>query len=339
MKCVVCGRNEAKINGLCEECFLNSRSFIKPPRNVEVVKCPRCDGVRIGNTWHYDRTVDEAISESLTKNSRILDDRLDVNIKYSIIENMNMLDVEYILSLNGEQKVERHGVPYIFKKQLCPRCSRFSGDYFESIIQIRSDREMNRDEILDLEYFIIKNVENEQKRNPDLYVLKKESRDGGMDYYLSSNSSGRVIARRVAERYGASVKESPHLAGVKEGKDFYRITFSVRLPDYREGDFISWRNGVFRVLAIKRGQIKVINLRTGEIESITQKDLKDQGYRIFARSEDMVKAVKLYEEKDYMHFMETRYYKVYAVKKPSFNVRKEFYIVIDGDDIYIVPEA
>jgi NMD protein affecting ribosome stability and mRNA decay len=44
--------------------------------------------------------------------------------------------VEYILSLNGEQKVERHGVPYIFNKQLCPRCSRFSGDYFESIIQM-----------------------------------------------------------------------------------------------------------------------------------------------------------------------------------------------------------
>ncbi|MEM4256450.1 MAG: NMD3-related protein, partial [Thermoplasmata archaeon] len=95
MKCIVCGKNEAKINGLCEECFLNSRNYVKVPKNVEIVKCPRCDGIKIGNTWHYGTNVDNAIMESLQKNSRILDDRISWKINYSIIENQNLLDVDY----------------------------------------------------------------------------------------------------------------------------------------------------------------------------------------------------------------------------------------------------
>ncbi|MFP3255301.1 MAG: NMD3-related protein [Thermoplasmata archaeon] len=339
MKCVVCGRNEAKINGLCEECYLNSRNYIKPPRNVEIIKCPRCDGIRVGNTWYYGKILEDAIAESLEKNSKILDDRIDVKIQYSVINTQNMLDVDYILKLNNVEKVEKHLVPFIFKKQLCPRCSRYSGDYFESIIQLRSDGRLKDDELLDLEEFVFKNVDIERKKNPDLYVLKKESRDGGMDFYLSSNSSGRVIARKIADRYGATVRESPHLAGVKEGKDFYRITFSVRLPDYREGDFIKVGNNAYMVVAIRKGQVKVINLKNGYVESITQKDLRDGGYRIFARKGDEVGAIKLYEEGEYIHFMETKNYRTLVIKKPFFKVNREFLIVLDGEEIYIVPET
>lgn len=337
MKCVVCGKNEASIGGLCEECYLNSRNYVRPPKNVEIVKCPRCEGIRIGNTWHYGYNIESAILESLKRNSRILDDRISSEIRYSVIENQNSLDVEYILNLNGKIKNERHRVPFIFKKQLCPRCSRYSGDYFESIIQLRSDRDMDRDEISELEDYVMKNVQLEQRKNPELYVLKKEERDGGVDFYLSSNSSGRVIARRVAERYGATMKESPHLAGVREGKEFYRITFSVRLPWYREGDFIRSGGRVYVVSAIRKGQVRVINMMDGSVESITQKDLKDQGFRVFARKRDAVKAIKIYEEGDYIHIMETGSYRTIVLKRPRYRVENELYIVNDGEEVYIVP--
>ncbi|MEM0077549.1 MAG: NMD3-related protein [Thermoplasmata archaeon] len=338
MKCIVCGKNEAKINGLCEECFLNSRNYVKVPKNVEIVKCPRCDGIKIGNTWHYGTNVDNAIMESLQKNSRILDDRISWKINYSIIENQNLLDVDYIISINGKEKVEKHQIPFILKKQLCPRCSKYSGDYFESILQVRFDRKMDSDEINEIENFIFQSIDNEKERNSNLYLLKKEEKDGGMDFYLSSNTSSRVIAKKLAEKYGASLKESPHLAGVKDGKDFYRITFSIRFPDYKIGDFIKVENSIYMVLSIKKGQIKVKNLKNGNVESITQKYLKDKEYKIFASKNDIILAIKIYEEKDYIHFLETVNYKIFTLKKPPFNVNDEFHIVREGEEIYIIPD-
>ncbi|MEM0245706.1 MAG: hypothetical protein QW649_03365, partial [Thermoplasmata archaeon] len=66
--------------------------------------------------------------------------------------------------------------------------------------------------------------------------------------------------------------------------------------------------------------------------------LKDKEYKIFASKNDIILAIKIYEEKDYIHFLETVNYKIFTLKKPPFNVNDEFHIVREGEEIYIIPD-
>jgi len=336
MKCIICGKREAVINGMCPDCFLKSKRFANPPRKVEISICPRCGAVKVGNSWNYEIKRDEGINKILHKETTFKDDRINTNFSWKIIENQNMLEVEYKIKFDNGEKIETAQVPLIMKIQTCPRCSKYSGDYFESILQIRSGRKMEGNELKDIKDFVMGTIKREMSKNPELYILKEEIRDGGFDLYLSSNSSTRTISKKISEQYGAIVKESPHLAGVKDGEKFYRVTYSVRLPDYGIGDFIKSGNERLKILAIKKGQIKVINIENGNTGSLTQKDFLDRDFKIFARAKDMETAVVLYERENEIEIMDESNFKMIVVKKPPFNVKKEVLIVRDGESAYIV---
>jgi len=336
MKCIVCGEREAAINGMCSKCFLESKRFVNPPKKVEISICPRCGAVKIGNKWDYNLKRDDGINKILSLETGLKDDRVSDTFSWKILENQNLLDVEYRINFKDEEKIEISHVPLIIKIQTCPRCSKYSGDYFESILQLRSGRKLEKQELKEIRDFVMETIKKEMLRNPELYILKEEARDGGFDLYLSSNSSTRTISKKISEQYGAAVKESPHLAGVKDGEKFYRVTYSVRLPDYGVGDFIKSQNERLKILAIKKGQIKVMNIENGNVGSLTQKDFNDRGFSIFARAGDTEVAIVLFERDDEIEIMETSFYKTVVVKKPPFQVKKEVLIVRDGDSTFIV---
>ncbi|MDP8011326.1 MAG: 60S ribosomal export protein NMD3 [Thermoplasmata archaeon] len=336
MKCIICGKREALVGGMCPECFLESKKFVNPPKKVELSICPRCGAIKLGNNWNYDLNRDKGIDKIILKETSLEDDRVNFTFSWKIIENQNLLELIYNIKFNESEKSEMYQVPLIIKIQTCPRCSKFSGDYFESILQIRSSRKLTRSELDDIKDFVLKTIEREMLKNPELYILKQEFKDSGFDLYLSANNSAKIISKKISERYGATVKESPQLAGVKDGEKFYRVTYSVRMPDYAEGDFIKLKNERFKILAIKKGQIKVRNIENGNIGSITQKDFIDKEYSIFARKDDVENAIVLYEKNNEIAIMETKNYATTIVKKPPFNVSKEVLIIKDGENVFIV---
>lgn len=336
MKCIVCGEKEASINGMCSTCFLKSKRFVNPPKKIEISVCPRCGAIKTGNSWHYDINKEEGINRLIKKETSLKDDRVGLNFTWEIIENQNLLNVKYYVSHGNEMKLEQDQVPVIIKIQTCPRCSKFTGDYFESILQIRSDRKLSENDLVNIKKFVLDTIANEMKKNPELYILKEEIKDGGFDLYLSSNSSTRSISKKIAENYGATVKESPHLAGVKNGEKFFRVTFSVRLPKYDVGDFIKSGNERLKILAIRKGQIKVTNIENGSIGSITQKDINDRNFQIFAKKENVESAVVIFEKDNEVEIMDLNSYKTITVKKPPFKISKEVYIVHDGDLTFII---
>jgi len=190
-------------------------------------------------------------------------------------------------------------------------------------------------EISEIKNFVIKTIENEMVKNSELYILKVIEKDSGFDLYLSSNNSAKIISKKISEHFGAKVKESPQLAGLKNGEKFYRVTYSVRMPDYATGDFIKSQNERLRILAIKKGQIKVINIENGNVGSLTQKDFNDRNFVIFAKDKDMESAIVLYERNNEISLLDSSY-RTITVKKPPFSVKKEVLIVRDGENTYIV---
>ncbi|MGC8992418.1 MAG: 60S ribosomal export protein NMD3 [Thermoplasmata archaeon] len=333
MKCIICNKREAKIDGMCEVCFLDRKNYILPPKKIEFISCPNCGSIKIKNSWYNKISFNDGVRKYIENDTKIIDDRTNVDFDYEINENKELIKIIYKLSFSGYVKNEEYEIPFLKKFQMCPKCSRQSGDYFESIIQVRSYK---MEDEKNIKNFIYSVIEKEMSRNPDLFVLKEEKNGDGFDIYLSSNSSSKIIVKKISEEYGASIKESPQLAGVKNGKKFYRVTYSVRFPEYGEGDYIKSGENRYKILAIRKGQIKVQNILTGEIGSITQKDINDKGYTVFSRKGDEIDGILLYENNDELVILDLMSYKTLTAKKPGFKVEKELKIVQDGENVFVI---
>ncbi|MCO5381074.1 MAG: NMD3-related protein [Methanosarcina barkeri] len=68
-----------------------------------------------------------------------------------------------------------------------------------------------------------------------------------MDLYMGSMNASRQVCRLITSELGGSFSESPTLVGMKDGKNLYRITFAIRLPEFRPGDVIRFREKVIQI--------------------------------------------------------------------------------------------
>jgi len=62
------------------------------------------------------------------------------------------------------------------------------------------------------------------------FISKERKLKGGLDVYVSSMECGRRISRQIVKKLGGSFSESRKLYGRKDGRNIYRVSFSVRLP-------------------------------------------------------------------------------------------------------------
>src|SRR5208337_903476 len=82
-----------------------------------------------------------------------------------------------------------------------------------------------------------------------------------------STTSGRQIARAIADDTGATIIESPKLVGAREGKGLYRVTFAVRLPGIIPGDIVRMHGSLVIVEKVGR-RISGTDLTNGFSTSI-----------------------------------------------------------------------
>ncbi len=336
MKCIVCGKKDAVIENMCIDCYMDRGNFIKPPETIILGICPKCGAVRIGKHWDYEKNENEAIQSIIEKNTTILRGNPHFDFTFSI--NENSIVVEYIIKIMEREKHEEYEIPFKIEKQTCPRCSRYLGDYFEAILQIRSENGEEKD----IEIAAEKTedfIKNEMKRNPELYILKKEKVQGGVDFYLSSNTSAKIISKKLVDHYNATLKEAPQLAGVKDGEKFYRVTYSVRLPFYKVGDFVKSQNERYRIINIKNGMIKLVNMENGKVITINQRDFSNRNFVLFAKNGDERNAVLIYRKENTIEIMDPVTLKIYDLNIPGFYFGDEIKIIYDNETPFIVPNV
>jgi len=151
----------------------------------------------------------------------------------------------------------------------CPVCARKLGNYYEAIIQVRGGTG-NLREALD---FIVKTVDSSPSR--DVFITRIDRLREGYDVLISDKKFARAAVKRTAERFGGTTKETSHLVGLKDGNELYRITLSLRLPDFREGDIVSLSSGFFIVKRIRGDILTFVNIKTGTTVQSKLRDMKD----------------------------------------------------------------
>ena len=231
--CSKCGKKTDELfDSLCKECFIEGVRLIEA-ENLEISVCKSCGGYFKG----HDRTsIEDAVDGFIRRRiRRKFGSDVEVEgVEEEIKEEKGKKRAEVFLAVKavvrGVEIEERGELEVILKTETCERCSKIAGGYHEAIVQIRAKDRVPTEE----ELAIATKIAYSCLRESD-FISKEEALKKGLDIFVSSIKSGRKISKEIVKKLGGSVSESRKLYGRRDGRDVYRVSFSVRLPGFKEG--------------------------------------------------------------------------------------------------------
>ena len=317
--CPKCGKECEKLFGsVCKACFLENFKLIDLPLVLHIRICGRCGAYFHKNRWESLGSLDEVVL-------RAVEDAIFVHNEAEGVE----LDLEpreltpYIYSVKvkvdafvkGESIHAEAETEVRILRTACDMCSRESGGYFEAIIQLRAAGRLPAEEEIKQCMALVREVLGSMKKKGDrlAFISNTDVLKEGLDLYMGSVNASRQICRIISSELGGNFAESPTLVGMKDGKDLYRITFSMRLPEFRPGDIIRFRE---KVLEIKSSGKKVsgIFLEDGARFTSTSEELK--GAEKISRVEEAGFAVLVSVEPNAILVLDPWTYETVVLKKP-----------------------
>lgn len=324
MFCVECGKDAKLYEHLCKECFLKKNIFVKIPEYIDIVVCLDCRRVEIKNKWssfeNFEAAIKEKVDNSLLVSDKVKNCSTKLELNYRDDKNIDTKIIADISSYDLKLR-EEHRTRIRVKNGLCPKCSKARGKYYEGIIQVRATKRLlSTEEIEEIQNLINTTLENIWNDKKEVFVGKKEFVKGGLDYYISDNTTAREIAKAVGKIFGSSVVESPKLYGKKNGKEVYRVTFLVRLPKYKVDDIILYKDRIYQIIRFDRKVVYLTDLHVGEKIPLNRADLEKTA--IIGGSELIKEAIVVSESKNEIQILDPETYKTITLIKPSHFIRK-----------------
>ncbi len=340
MKCFRCGKTEAVHDGLCRECYLETHRLLDIPDYMDIHVCAHCGAASPdGKRWEDTDDFRKSLRELCLSRISLLKDASVMSAETSITEQDSHSYVfkGRLLVKVGEIKEEvDFGSKVRIKSATCSRCSRIHGGYYEAIIQIRgAGREMSPEEKIDAEEFVASRVEEMGRHSREIFITQEEEVHGGLDLYISSSRAAKTVAKSLAEHLSGSLTESKKLAGRKEGEDFYRFTYSVRLPKYKKGDFVEYLGKYYRIRAMTGDVWRLAPLEGGSDIKVRDRDARK--FRILARKEDAEEAVAVSFRNGEVQVLHPENYRTVTLKYPGVPGEKVKVIRINGE-LYSLPD-
>ena len=200
-------------------------------------------------------------------------------------------EVEVTLDIDGHEETVRDRTIVRVKNTVCQRCSRQLGNYYESILQVRSpEKELEKSLQAEVLESVLDKVDQQSRSNRQIFISKVEEMHGGLDFYLSSISLGKGLSRDLVNEYGAELKESSTLVGRKDdGSDMYRVTYLVRMPVYKQGDVVLQNDVPHHIVSLSKNAVKLLNLRDFRIQTVKPADMR--ALKVVRKREEIQDAV------------------------------------------------
>ena len=272
--CVVCGRTGLPLtDGVCADCAAARRTLVSARPHATVVLCPTCGAREVGKHWERSGASTKLGADDLTP-FLVADPETAIRRVEWRETGSNPLMKE----IHGDVHLRFRGlektVPVDFTTQIvhrtCPDCSRRSGHYYTALIQLRGPAEGSprkaselRDRLDEIWAATMPSARAAWRAQHSW----TERRPEGWDHFFTETLAARSVARLFKDRFGAEVKESASLYGKKDGRDLYRVTFSVRLPVHLPGDFYVERGRLYRLdRPSPKGGFEVTASGTGALE-------------------------------------------------------------------------
>lgn len=312
--CPKCGGETAN-EGLCNKCKAEAIEWLVCEPRVESIICPTCGSIKRGSIWTdvtYDR---QQLTEELAFGA------------VSVHEDVE--DLELAISSRDTTPNRTHCIIYArgvlydipvqktcelritWKKENCDRCSRLSGGYYESTIQVRAtDRkpdDYERERAEKIAYDIEESVQEAGERLS--FITRIDNTRDGTDIVVSSHSIGDAISRQIVTEMGGKITRHPKLVGERDGRKLYRITVLLRLPRFRKGDVIAHKKRYYEVRSTESGILRVFDLSEG-ISNV----LQEGEYRLIGNVREAETADVTYIDNDIAGILDPVSYEIQDVK-------------------------
>lgn len=274
MFCVECGAEGPVYQGLCAKCFSKKHPVVQPAEVLDIARCTSCGSFRLRSGWsRVDREL--ALSQLLREAMPALAPYERVGFTQVAREedaNNLAVSVKAVGRFQDLAPVQAFHLRVRIKPSICEPCQKQRGRYYEGILQVRGDdRELAPRELRAVRTFVGARVD--RPGDADAFVSRVDEVHGGLDFYVSTNSLTKGLARDLAGAFGGAVTASPKLFGQREGKEVYRVTALVRLPAFQKGDVVRHKGSLAEVTSI-RPFVVLRDLTTGVARRFKPKEVR-----------------------------------------------------------------
>ncbi len=344
MFCPRCGRPERLFDGLCKSCFIEENPLINVPDEIKVTVCSHCNSYILKGKWRESKSEEEIAFEVVKENIKLSDfaDDVDVSIETFPPERGVFTCIIHAKGkILGQDTKEECKTNVKLGKAVCSECSKFLSGYYEAVIQIRADNRFpSKKEIGTIDKFIINNIKKISEKNKMAYISERVEKREGIDYYVGSYKIAKRLTAAIKDALGGVVGESPKLMGKDRatGKNLYRVWISLRLPWFRKGDFIAYKDSIWQIMSITGKKILSKDLSSPNKLSIPWRDYKK--INVIAKKEDIKEAIVTAKTPKTIQILHPETYQPIEIQIhegiSDFDIGKEVAVVEIEDNFYIL---
>ena len=339
MFCVKCGK-EGTSGSLCTECLLGGKELLTLPQYIDLERCTGCEEFRIGGHW-LKRSVSKAADDVTVRSLSVINGITVISAGALAKEQdeRNFLVKADIIGESGGQELTAVAETVVrIKNTVCRKCSRQLGNYYEATIQIRSGTKELSDSIRDETVRYVRGrVEKLSADNRQFFITRVEEVQGGVDMLLSSISLAKMLAKELSDTYCAETKESSKLVGKAQGgSDMYRMTYLVRMPEYKLNDIVLFEGKVYKLSAAGKTGGKLIRLGSFNVLPIRRSQMPS--LKVHTPSDKIMKATVLSRSKREIQVLHPVNYSAVDLRIPENADIGDTADVADVDDtLFFVP--
>lgn len=265
--CPRCGKIS---DGICEVCRGQDIPWVRIDPRISCTYCPTCGSLKEPGTWVQYRgerqdLIDRLVHSALHFAPSVKDAAFSVSCE-DRSSNRTTCTVGVTGNVHGEQKSAMLDLEVVWKGELCLRCSRQSGGYYEGVVQVRATRRPLTDREKGVAIQCAQEVENRIRDGGDTltFISRFDEVHGGIDIIIGTQGLGRMIVQALIDRLGGTVTTHPKLVGERDGTPLYRITSSVRLPRFQKGDVVEANGRYGEVRESDGKRVNLFDLERGE---------------------------------------------------------------------------
>jgi len=338
--CPKCGK-PSEHDGLCNHCRIGNTLWFECDRRVKSIQCPSCGALKQVNTWtdtHRERAglASELAKAAVHFNPDVRKPSMVVKVEDNTL-NRSTATIDLKGLLYNTPVEGRCSVELIWHKEQCDRCNRISGSYYEGIVQVRADGRLPSTFELQMSVGIAQQVEDSLQAGGErlsFIVDMNETREG-LDITVGSQHIGTLISQGIIAQLGGRFTTHPKLVGEKNGRQLYRITYSVRLPRFQKLDVVLSHGRYFEVVRVESNHLKVLDLTEGIPRAVREEDVE----RLVGNLRDAESALVAFADAGIMGILDPETCQTKELRKLKWlDVKAGQHVLVlrDGDHLVVV---
>jgi len=338
--CPKCGK-ATEHDGLCTECRIGNTPWFVCDRRIKSVYCPSCGALKQVNTWTDSERERAELAPELAKSAVHFHPDVRKPSMVVTVEDNTPNRSTATIALKGllhKMPLEATcSVEIVWHKEQCDRCNRICGCYYEGIVQVRAEGRLPSTFELQMSAGIAQQVEDSLQAGGERLSFIADSNETreGLDITVGSQHIGTLISQGIIAQLGGRYTTHPKLVGEKNGRQLYRITYSVRLPRFQKQDVILSRGRYLQVIRVESGHIRALDLADGISKSVREEDIE----RLVGNLRDAVAALVAFADSHIMGILDPETCQTKELRKiPWLDVTAGDHVQVlrDGDNLIVV---